>query len=206
MVDHAILAAHTPPPAQLRTERLVLRRWRGEDRAPFAAMNADPRVMEHFPSVLTRAQSDDLVDRIEASFAQDGVGLWVVERGGQFLGFTGLLWQRPPLPFAPAVEVGWRLTRAAWGQGYATEAARAAIDDGLSRVRIDGIVSMTAAVNRRSIAVMERLGMRRDPSEDFDHHRLEPGHRLARHVLYRLPRPAAAGAAPAAVAALARPT
>lgn len=187
-MDHEILTAHTPPPAQLRTERLVLRRWRDEDRAPFAAMNADPRVMEHFPSLLTPVQSDDLVDRIEASFAQDGVGLWVVERRGEFLGFTGLLWQLPPLPFAPALEVGWRLARAAWGQGYATEAARAAIDDGFARVGIGGLVSMTAAVNTRSIAVMERLGMRRDPSEDFDHHRLPPEHRLERHVLYRLPR------------------
>lgn len=192
-MDDRIIAAHTPPPAELRTDRLLLRRWRAEDRAPFAAMNADARVMEHFPAVLSAAQSDELVARIEASFAQDGLGLWAVERDGAFLGFTGLLWQLPPLPFAPAVEVGWRLLPQAWGHGYATEAARAAIADGFGRVPIDGIVSMTATCNARSIAVMERLGMRRDPAEDFDHHRLPPGHRLARHVLYRLPR-ALAGA------------
>lgn len=184
-----VIAAHAPPPAELRTERLLLRRWRDEDRAPFAAMNADPRVMEHFPALMTRAESDAVVDRIEASFERDGIGLWVVERDDEFLGFAGLIWQLPPLPFAPAVEVGWRLVPPAWGHGYATEAARAAITDGVARVAIDGIVSMTATTNVRSIAVMERLGMRRDPAEDFDHHRLEPGHRLERHVLYRLAAP-----------------
>lgn len=186
-----VIPAHDPPPAELRTERLRLRRWRDEDRAPFAAMNADPRVMEHFPALMTREESDAVVDRIEASFERDGVGLWAIERGGEFLGFAGLIWQLPPLPFAPAVEVGWRLTPAAWGHGFATEAARAAIADGFARVAVGGIVSMTATTNVRSIAVMERLGMQRNPSEDFDHHRIEPGHRLERHVLYRLAAPRA---------------
>lgn len=187
-----VVRAHVPPPAELRTERLRLRRWREEDRGPFAAMNADPRVMEHFPALMSRAESDAVVDRIAAWFERDGIGLWAIEAAGEFVGFAGLIWQLPPLPFAPAVEVGWRLTPAAWGRGYATEAARAAIDDGFARVAIDGIVSMTATTNARSIAVMERLGMRRDPAEDFDHYRIEPGHRLERHVLYRLRRCAAA--------------
>ncbi|MBO9534322.1 MAG: GNAT family N-acetyltransferase [Solirubrobacteraceae bacterium] len=175
-----------PPPSELRTERLVLRRWRDEDREPFAAMNADPRVMEFFPSTLTRDQSDGLIERLERSFDDDKLGLWAVEAEGRFVGFTGLLWQHPPLPFAPAVEVGWRLATEAWGHGYASEAAAASLDDGFTRVGLSDVVSMTAVANLRSRRVMERLGMRQDPAEDFDHPSLAPGHPLERHVLYRL--------------------
>ncbi|RZU76711.1 ribosomal-protein-alanine N-acetyltransferase [Micromonospora kangleipakensis] len=173
---------------ELRTERLRLRRWREADRAAFAQMNADPEVMEHFPAPLTRRDSDLLVDRIEAGFEQHGFGLWAIEvvTTGQFVGLTGLSVPGFEAHFIPAVEVGWRLARPAWGQGYATEAARAAIDYGFTRAALPMIVSFTAAINARSRAVMERLGMARDPADDFDHPDLPPGHRLRRHVLYRI--------------------
>jgi RimJ/RimL family protein N-acetyltransferase len=186
-MKHPVPADH-PAPALLRTERLVLRRWQPADREPFAAMNADRRVMEHFPHQLSRTESDALVDRIEQSFADTQIGLWVVECGGAFLGFTGLVWQLPPLPFAPAIEVGWRLTTSAWGNGYATEAARAAINDGFTRVPVNAIVSMTAATNTRSLAVMRRLGMHAADTDRFNHPKVTPGDRLAPHILARLTR------------------
>ena len=165
----------------LRTDRLLLRRWREEDRAPFAAMNADPVVMEHFPALLTRERSNALVDRIEAHFDEHGYGLWALEADGGFVGFTGLVWQTYEASFTPALEVGWRLARSAWGQGFAHEAATAALQVGLTRV--DSVVSVTAVTNERSEGVMRRLAMRREG--EFDHPLLEEGHRLRRHVLYR---------------------
>jgi ribosomal-protein-alanine N-acetyltransferase len=173
---------------ELSTDRLTLRRWRPEDRAPFASMNADVRVMEHFPAALERATSDALVDRIEHSFDERGYGLWALERrsDGAFLGFTGLLDVGFEVPFAPALEVGWRLDAAAWGQGYATEAARASLAHAFDEVGVDEVVSFTAVVNERSQRVMQRLGMSHDPADDFDHPLIEPGHRLNRHVLYRV--------------------
>jgi ribosomal-protein-alanine N-acetyltransferase len=165
---------------EITTERLVLRAWRPADREPFAALNADPVVMEHFPAPLTREQSDAFVDRIEAHFAQHGYGLWVVEHDGGFLGFTGLNWARD-MPFEDSLEVGWRMVREAWGHGYATEAARAALEVGLEQV--DSVVSFTAITNERSWRVMERLGMRRE--SEFDHPRVPEGSPLRRHYLYR---------------------
>jgi RimJ/RimL family protein N-acetyltransferase len=172
------------------TERLHLRRWRYFDRPPFAALNADPEVMEHFPATLTEAESDALVDRIRAQFDERGFGLWALEvRGqGEFIGFTGLAVQTFEAHFNPSVEVGWRLARSAWGKGYAIEAARAAVADGFERVGLDEIVSMTATTNLRSQAVMQRLGMTRDPADDFDHPKVPEGSPLRRHVLYRLVR------------------
>lgn len=174
---------------ELRTERLLLRRWRDADRAPFAELNADPVVMEHFYEQPDRAASDDLVDRIEAHFDREGWGLWALEvEDGRFAGFVGL-WPTPPhLAFSPAVEVGWRLARHAWGRGVATEAARAALADGWERVGLDEVVSMTTTTNLRSQAVMRKLGMTRDPAEDFDLPKIPEGHPLRRHVLYRLTR------------------
>lgn len=166
---------------ELRTERLLLRRWRDADRAPFAALNADPVVMEHFPAPLTREQSDALVDRIEAHFAEHGYGLWALEAGGTFVGFTGLVWQTYPASFTPALEVGWRLARSAWGHGYATEAATAALARGLQEV--DSVVSTTALTNLRSQRVMQRLGLRREL--EFDHPLVPEGHPVRPHVLYR---------------------
>jgi RimJ/RimL family protein N-acetyltransferase len=170
------------PYDEIETERLVLRAWVDADRAPFAEMNADPVVMEHFPAMLTREESDAFVDRIRAHFALHGYGLWVVEREGAFLGFTGLSWA-DGLPFSPCLEVGWRLRSSAWGHGYATEAARAALEVGLEHV--DSVVSFTAVRNERSWRVMERLGMRRD--RVFDHPRVPAGSPLRPHFLYRTP-------------------
>ena len=181
-----------PAPLELRTERLVLRRWRDADREPFAALNADPVVMEHFPSTLTRDQSDELVDRIAACFDDRGYGLWALEVAGTgaFVGYTGLWPAAFEAHFTPAVEVGWRLARAAWGHGYATEAARASLADGFTRLELDEIVSFTTTANVRSQRVMQKLGLTRDPAEDFDHPRLPEGSPLRRHVLYRGRRPA----------------
>jgi len=167
---------------EIRTERLSLRRWNDEDREPFAELNASPVVMEHFPFPLSRAESDALVDRIEAHFEEHGYGLWAVDVDGELAGFTGLMWQHG-LPFSPALEVGWRLAERFWGQGYATEAARAALEVGLRHE--PSVVSLTAVVNERSWRVMERLGMRLEG--EFDHPRLPQDHVLRRHYIYRTP-------------------
>jgi ribosomal-protein-alanine N-acetyltransferase len=177
-------------PTELRTERLRLRRWSDDDLEPFAALNADPVVMEHFPAPLTRAESDDLVARIESTFEDEEVGLWAVEvtATGSFAGFVGLWPATFEAHFTPAVEVGWRLAREHWGHGYAPEAARAALADGFERLGLEEIVSMTAVGNDRSRRVMEKLGMTRDPADDFEHPKMPAGHRLRPHVLYRLSR------------------
>jgi RimJ/RimL family protein N-acetyltransferase len=174
----------------LHTPRLLLRPWRPNDRQPFAAMNADELVMEFFPKLLTREESDALVHRIEQHFAEHGFGLWVVEAPGvaEFIGFTGLAVPRFTAPFTPCVEIGWRLTAEHWGRGYATEAARAAVRYGFDELQLDEIVSFTVPQNVASRRVMEKLGMTRSPGEDFDHPLLPPDNRLSRHVLYRLRR------------------
>ncbi len=171
----------------LTTDRLILRGWRDTDRAPFAALNADRAVMEHFPAPLTRAESDMMVDRALAFWAKRGFCWFAVQiQGGPFIGFTGLHLQQFEAHFTPAVEIGWRLSRDSWGYGYATEAARAAITWGFAEKDLNSIVSFTVPANGRSRAVMHRLGMRHDPAEDFDHPNLPIGHPLRRHVLYRL--------------------
>jgi ribosomal-protein-alanine N-acetyltransferase len=144
--------------------------------------------MEHFPEPLIRRQSDELVDRIEVGFAEDGFFLWAVEvrASGEFIGFTGLAAPGFEAHFTPAVEIGWRLARSAWGNGYATEAARAALLFGFEDAGLTEIVSFTTVENWRSRAVMERLGMSHDPRDDFDHPSLPPGHPQRPHVLYRL--------------------
>lgn len=150
-------------------------------------MNADLAVMEFFPEPLTRQQSDDLIEKIEAGFEVNGYGLWAVEllATGEFVGFTGLAVPELEAHFTPAVEVGWRLARSAWGHGYATEAAQAALRFGFERVGLVEVVSFASAGNARSRAVMERLGMTHDPADDFDHSSLPAGDPLRRHVLYR---------------------
>ena len=179
----------------LKTSRLILRQWREDDLAPFAAMNADPRVMEYFPSLLSREKSDDLARRLAARIDERGWGLWAVEVKGvvPFIGFVGLakvLWSAH---FTPCVEIGWRIAFEHWHKGYATEAARAAVDFAFDSLRLDEIVSFTVPANLRSRAVMERLGMKHDPRDDFDHPELPVGHPIRRHVLYRLARPRAVG-------------
>ena len=179
-------------PHELRTERLRLRRWTDADLEPFAALNADPVVMELLPAPLTRAESDAFAARIEATFDREGYGLWAIEvlHGPPFVGYVGLWPATFAAPFTPAVEVGWRLARASWGHGYAPEAALAAVADGFVRLGLAEIVSFTAVGNERSRRVMDKIGMIRDAAEDFDHPTLPVGHRLRRHVLYRLSRPA----------------
>jgi ribosomal-protein-alanine N-acetyltransferase len=174
--------------APLSSSRLRLRRWCDADRDAFAALNSDARVMEFFPALLTRVQSDAMIDFVEGHFRQHDFGLWAVEVPGvaPFIGFTGLLVKRFAAHFTPCVEVGWRLAFVHWGRGYATEAARLALGHGFATLGLSDVVSYTTIANRRSRAVMERLGMRRDPAEDFDHPELPAGHPLRRHVLYRL--------------------
>ena len=155
---------------------------------PFAPMSADPAVMEFMPTRLSRLESDALIDRLMQHHAAHGFGPWAVETraDGVFVGFVGLMRPSFDASFTPCVEIAWRLARGAWGRGYATEAARLAVRDGFERCGLSEIVSFTVPANVRSIRVMERLGMVRDHSADFDHPRLPEGHRLRRHVLYRL--------------------
>jgi RimJ/RimL family protein N-acetyltransferase len=176
--------------SDLRTPRLVLRQWRDSDLAPFAKLNADPEVMHHFPSVLTRPESDALALGARALIASRGWGLWAVEvvDGAPFIGFVGLSQPRFEAHFTPAVEIGWRLASGHWGRGYATEGARAAIAFAFEELGLEEIVSFTTIANDRSRRVMERLGMTHDPADDFDHPLLAPGDPLRPHVLYRLRR------------------
>jgi RimJ/RimL family protein N-acetyltransferase len=172
----------------LETRRLRLRVWRDQDLAPFAALNADPRVMEFLPKPLDRAESDALVSRIRDHFARHGFGLWAVEAPGAatFIGFVGLSVPSFRAHFTPCVEIGWRLAHECWGHGYATEAARAALAFGFGDLGLDEIVSFAVPPNWRSRRVMERLGMKRSSCDDFEHPGLPEGHPLRSHVLYRL--------------------
>jgi RimJ/RimL family protein N-acetyltransferase len=184
----------------MSTTRLLMRRWRETDYAPFAALNADPLVMEYFPSRLTGAQSDGLIARIEAGFDACGYGFWALEirASGEFIGFAGLAVPSFDAHFTPAVEVGWRLARSAWGQGYATEAGLASLAFGFGEAGLDEIVALTTVANARSRAVMQRIGMTYNPADDFDHPGLAEGDPLRSHVLYRIsaPDPAQFGRAP----------
>ncbi len=180
-----------PLPRELRTERLRLRRWQPADRAPFAAMNADPRVMEHFPALMSQEESDASYARIRAHFEQHGFGLWAVEilGGAEFAGFIGLNTTRFEVHFTPCIEIGWRLAADTWGRGFATEGARAALAFAFETLRLEEIVSFTVPDNQRSRRVMEKLGMTHQARDDFEHPVLPVGHRLRRHVLYRVRRP-----------------
>jgi RimJ/RimL family protein N-acetyltransferase len=181
----------TRSPGEIRTQRLILRPWRDDDLAPFAAMNADPRVMEFFPAPLSRDESDASAGRIRAHFDAHGFGLWAIEVPGRssFIGFTGLMPPRFEAHFTPAIEIGWRLAFEHWGQGYATEAARAVLAHGFETLGLAEIVSFTAVGNVRSRQVMEKIGMRHDARGDFDHPLIAEGHPLRPHVLYRVARP-----------------
>ena len=162
----------------------MLRPWRAEDRAPFAALNADPVVMEHFPSALTRHESDLFADSIAAHLDEHGWGTYAVEviDGPPFVGYVGLA----APDWLGAVEVRWRLAREHWGHGFATEGARAAIGDAFTRLGLEEIVAITVPANERSRSVMRRLGMTHDPADDFDHPYLPEAHALRRHVKYRI--------------------
>jgi len=181
----------TRPLLDLRGPRVQLRPWRSSDREAFAALNADPRVMEHLPSLLTRDESDALADRIEAMFAEHAFGFWALETpDSAFAGFVGLGVPSFEAPFTPCVEVAWRLAHAHWSKGYATEGARVALRAAFGPLGLSEIVAFTVPGNVRSRAVMSRLGMQHSPEEDFDHPRLPQDHRLRRHVLYRIRRDA----------------
>jgi RimJ/RimL family protein N-acetyltransferase len=171
---------------ELTTERLLMRRWRQADREPFAAMNADPDVMRHFPSVLERAASDAFLDRLEARFDTQGFGLWALERRdtGDLIGFAGLNPMPPGVPHAGGMEVGWRLATSAWGQGFATEAGRAAVDLAFGPLGFDELWSMTAVSNLPSQRVMQRLGM--TLSTHFEHPAVPEDSPVRPHVLYGL--------------------
>jgi RimJ/RimL family protein N-acetyltransferase len=175
---------------ELHTKRLKLRQWREQDLEPWAQLNADPEVMRYFPSTMTRAASDDLAERCFSQIEQQGWGLWAVEviGGPAFIGWIGLAAPNFEAHFTPAIEVGWRLSRSAWGNGYAPEGARAAVTFGFGQLGLGEIVSFTTEQNTPSRRVMEKIGMTRNPADDFDHPNLA-GHRICRHVLYRLPAP-----------------
>jgi RimJ/RimL family protein N-acetyltransferase len=175
-------------PKVLVTPRLVLREWKDTDLEPFAQMNGDPRVMEFMIRPLTRAESDAMVDRICQHFSEHGYGLWAVELAetSSFVGFAGLSVPSFEAHFTPCVEIGWRLGFGHWGNGYATEAARCVLDYAFSSLSLDEVVSFTARDNRRSRAVMERLGMAHDPLDDFEHPMVPENHPVRSHVLYRV--------------------
>ncbi|WP_039356972.1 GNAT family N-acetyltransferase [Candidatus Protochlamydia amoebophila] len=172
----------------IKTERLVLRQWCEDDLEPFAKLNADPRVMEWFPSTLSRLESDDLAKRISPKLQEQGWGLWAVSIPdiSSFIGFIGLAVPTFNAHFTPAVEVGWRLAYEYWGKGYATEGALAALKYGYEALNLKEIVSFTTVANQRSRHVMEKIGMHHDPKGDFDHPKLPKDHLLKKHVLYRM--------------------
>lgn len=170
------------------TSRLILREWRDEDLGPFAALNADPRVMEFLPGPLSREESDAMAERIRGHFAEHGFGLWAVEvlGGTKFIGFIGLNIPKFEAHFTPCVEVGWRLAAESWGRGYAPEGARTALEYGFRELGLDEIVAITVPHNLKSRRVMEKIGMRHDLAGDFLHPNLAEGDALRRHVLYRI--------------------
>ena len=174
---------------EIDTPRLRLRQWCEADREPFAALNADPAVMEFFPALQSRAASDANIDAWRSQLEAQGWSNWAVEvrASGQFIGFTGLSVPRRVLPFSPCVEVGWRLAREHWGHGYATEAGQAALRVGFERLALAEVVSFTAVGNLRSRSVMERIGMR-DTHQDFEYPGIPEGHALRLHCLYRIRR------------------
>ncbi|MFN7570633.1 MAG: GNAT family N-acetyltransferase [Betaproteobacteria bacterium] len=174
------------PQTELLGERVLLRPWRDDDLDDFAALNADPQVMEFFPAMLTREETAAALARVRAKIAERGWGWWCLELDGRCAGFVGLSEPNFEAHFTPCVEVGWRLAHRYWGRGYAVEGARLALAYGFEVLGLAEIVAFTAQGNRRSRRVMEKLGMTHDPGDDFDHPRLPAGHVLRRHVLYRL--------------------
>jgi RimJ/RimL family protein N-acetyltransferase len=185
-----IAAASETMRSELRSERLLLRQWRDSDRLPFRQLNADPRVMEFMPELLTAEASDALLDRAQKHFSRHGFGPFAVEvlDTGSFIGFVGLSVPAFDAHFMPAVEIGWRLAFEYWGKGLATEGARTALGFGFHDLGLEDVVSFTVPANQRSRRVMDKLGMTHDPRDDFDHPNLPEGHSLRRHVLYRIKR------------------
>jgi RimJ/RimL family protein N-acetyltransferase len=179
-------------PDSITTDRLLLRLWRESDRKPFQALNADPRVMEFFPALLTPEETNAGITRVQNHFDRHGFGLYAAELRERetFIGYVGLFTPSFDAPFMPAVEIGWRLAFDFWGRGLATEGARAVIDHAFQTLGLRSLVSFTVPANVRSRRVMEKLGMVHDPSGDFEYPNIPVGHPLRRHVLYRLSAPA----------------
>jgi RimJ/RimL family protein N-acetyltransferase len=179
-----------PHPLELRTRRTLLRQWKDADLPAWVAMNADPEVRRHFPTLLSEEEARAEAQRVRDWIAQRGWGIWALEIPGvlPFAGVVGLHVTTFEAPFVPCVELGWRLSAAAWGRGYATEAASAATEFAFDRLDLPEVVAFTIPANTRSRGVMEKLGMRHDPADDFEHPRVEPGHPMRPHVLYRLTR------------------
>ena len=176
----------------ITTERLILRAWKNEDVLPYAEMNADPRVREFFPSVLTREHSEAEDRRLQAIYDEDGFCFFAAEliKTGEFVGFIGLLTMTFAVPFIaqPAVEIGWRLSHKYWGKGLATEGARGAVRYAFETLKLHEILAITVPANVRSRRVMEKIGMKHLPELDFDHPGVPVGHPLRPHVLYALKR------------------
>lgn len=183
--SHHHMTKHIP---ELQSRRLRLRAWRDDDLPRFAELNADAEVNQYLLGPLIRSESDALVGRISEHFDREGFGFWAVEAPGvaSFIGMVGLSRPSYTAPFTPCVEVGWRIAQRYWGQGFATEAAEAALEFGFATLDLSEIVALTVPANTRSRAVMSKLGMTRKPSDDFTHPLVPVGHALERHVLYRL--------------------
>lgn len=171
---------------RIETPRLILREWKDEDLIPFAKLNADPVVMEHFPNTLTLEQTQTMIETLKTRFKNDGFSFFAVElkSTGEFIGMTGLNKPGYQTPFTPCVEVGWRIAKEFWNKGYATEAAKASLDFGFNTLGLDKIASFTAVENVKSQRIMDKIGMIRDHAGDFDHPNVPKDHRLCRHVLY----------------------
>lgn len=174
----------------IKTKRLILRPWKAEDFETFASLNADEKVMEYFPSTLIREESDKMAKRMQTHIEEKGWGWWAVsvQGGADFIGYIGLgalEKETFPVPFVPAVEIGWRLAYKHWGNGYAPEGALACLQFGFEQLNLPEIVAFTAVQNKRSRTVMEKIGMHYSPEDDFDHPKIQEGHPLRGHVLYR---------------------
>jgi len=172
---------------QLKTERLLLRQWKDEDLSPFAQINADPEVMKYFPNILTTEESNQFADRLRDIIQNRGWGLWALELKdtGEFIGYTGLHDIDDQLPFAPGIEIGWRLSKGFWGNGYATEAAKEVLRFALISLQLEKVYSFTSKINENSISVMEKIGMNNTDS-DFNHPSLAYDHKPAKHVLFNV--------------------
>ena len=182
-----------PMKPYIETERLYLRQWQASDFVVFAAMNADPEVMKYFPKLLSATVSDIIANKCQQLIEENGWGFWALslkegsDNNDAFIGFVGLNQTHAEMSFAPCVEIAWRLRKEYWGQGYATEAARASLDFAFSELALDEVVAFTAVINQRSQLLMARIGMT-DTQDNFYHPALESNHPLAEHVLYKITR------------------
>jgi RimJ/RimL family protein N-acetyltransferase len=172
----------------IETERLILREWQRGDLEVFAEINKDPKVLEFMPAPLNFQETAEWIERISQHFKLHGFGLWAVtlKKSGEMIGYTGLNVPTFEAHFTPCVEISWRIASAYWGKGYATEAAKAVLAIAFKEYKLKEIVSLTVPANQRSIRVMEKIGMQRDMSGDFNHPRVSEGHSLSRHVLYKI--------------------